>query len=72
MKRFVVAHCFVSDNYFGHRLMHVEAENMEDAEQKFYVAAGNFAGKGRLEYCIMEETSQFSYRVYNSKTRQRE
>lgn len=70
MKNYLMMYCIYNpERYFGHRIKHIEAESIEDAERKGYEYLETLAGKGQWEYIIAENPS--SYRIYNNKEHKR-
>lgn len=68
MKKWLALYCvYDPDNYFGHRVKHLEAESIEDAEQQMHQFLEGMTGKGRWEYSIHERVpGSIEYRIYNS------
>ena len=73
MKSFMAIYCvYDPDNYWGHRILRFEAEDMDKAEIRVHQELEVLLGKGRWEYQINEVKEEGTYRIYNTKTHKRE
>lgn len=73
MNTYIVAYCPYNPDgqYFGHRLVRVRANDMEEAERLAHEELNKLAGKGKWEYVISLSLPESSHRVFDTRTGKR-